>query len=112
MNETQLAVLQGFGRSGGAAGQAARSVSQPYRPGLPPFPDRDVDQDGQMEIQHVDYAQLSEDAMAAADRAASLEECQDHLARAVRYASLACQERQREPDFNVVEIWPGARRRS
>ena len=63
-----------------------------------------------MEIQHIDYAQLSEDAIAAADRALSLEECQDHLARAVRYASLACLEHQREPDFNVVEIWPGARR--
>jgi hypothetical protein len=67
-------------------------------------------QDERMEIRRLDYAQLSEDAMAAADRAASLEECQDHLARAVRYASLACLEHQRSPDFNVVEIRPGTRK--
>ncbi len=75
-----------------------------------PFLSGAVDQSACMQIDHLDYAQLSEDAMAAADRAATLEECQDHLARAVRYASLACLERQRSPDFNVVEIWPGARR--
>jgi hypothetical protein len=63
-----------------------------------------------MNLEHVDYTQLSEDAMAAADGAASLEECQAHLARAVRYASLACMRHQRSPDFNVVEIRPGVRR--
>ena len=57
-----------------------------------------------MDIEHLDYALLSELAMAAADDAESLEECQSHLARAVRYASLACIERQRSPDFNVVEF--------
>ena len=63
-----------------------------------------------MDIDHLDYAQLSEDAMAAADGATSVEECQAHLARAVRYASLACLDNQRSPDFNVVEIRPGVRR--
>jgi hypothetical protein len=63
-----------------------------------------------MNIDHLDYAQLSEDAMAAADGATSIEECQTHLARAVRYASLACLDNQRSPDFNVVEIRPGVRR--
>lgn len=65
-----------------------------------------------MDIEHLDYAQLSEDAMAAADDATSIEDCQMHLARAVRYASLACLEQQRSPDFNVVEIRPGVRRQS
>jgi hypothetical protein len=64
-----------------------------------------------MDIEHLDYAQLSEEAMAAADGAISLDECQAHLARAVRYASLACLAHQRSPDFNVVEIRPGVRRR-
>jgi hypothetical protein len=59
---------------------------------------------------YLDYAQLSEDAMADADCATSIEECQAHLARAVRYASLASMENQRSPDFNVVEIRPGVRR--
>jgi len=68
------------------------------------------DEDVPMGIKHLDYAQLSEDAMAAADCATSVEECQTHLARAVRYASLACLEHQRSPDFNVVEIRPGVRR--
>ena len=63
-----------------------------------------------MATQPLDYAQLSEDAMAAADRASSLEECQAHLDRAVRFASLACQANQRSPDYNVIEIWLGARR--
>ena len=62
-----------------------------------------------MDVEHVDYAQLSEDAMAAADGATSVEECQMHLIRAVRYASLACMERQRSPDFNVFEIRSGVR---
>jgi hypothetical protein len=62
-----------------------------------------------MDIEHLDYAQLSEDAMAAADNAESFEECQAPLARAVRYASLACMADQRSPDFNVVEIRPGVR---
>jgi hypothetical protein len=48
--------------------------------------------------------------MAAADDATSLEECQEHLARAVRYASLACMADHRSPDFNVVEIRAGVRR--
>jgi hypothetical protein len=61
-------------------------------------------QDTAMDIEHLDYALLSELAMAAADDAESLEECQSHLARAVRYASLACMERQRSPDFNVIEF--------
>jgi hypothetical protein len=63
-----------------------------------------------MGIEHLDYAQLSEAAMAAADAATSLEECQAHLARAVRYASLACIEHHRSPDFNVVEMRAGVRR--
>lgn len=58
-----------------------------------------------MNIQHIDYAQLSEEAMAAADRAASLDECQAHLGRALRYAQLACLESQR-PGANVVEFRP------
>jgi hypothetical protein len=48
--------------------------------------------------------------MAAADDATSLEECQEHLARAVRYASLASMADHRSPDFNVVEIRAGVRR--
>ena len=63
-----------------------------------------------MSIAKCDYARLSEDAMAAADQAESMEDCQYHLARAVRYASLASMEYQRSPDFNVVEIRPGVRR--
>jgi hypothetical protein len=63
-----------------------------------------------MNIESLDYAELSEAAMAAADDATSLEECQAHLAQAVRYASLACMADQRSPDFNVVEIRPGVRR--
>ena len=62
-----------------------------------------------MSVEQLDYARLSEDAMAAADDAATIEECQAHLARAVRYASLASLEHQRSPDFNVVELRPGAR---
>ena len=63
-----------------------------------------------MDVEYVDYAQLSEDAMAAADGATSIEECQMHLTRAVRYASLACMEHQRSSDFNVFEIRSGVRR--
>jgi hypothetical protein len=63
-----------------------------------------------MNIEQLDYARLSEDAMAAADDAATIDECQAHLARAVRYASLASLEHQRSPDFNVVEIRPGVHR--
>lgn len=88
--------------------QPSRRVSQSYDVRSAAFAGGAVDQDAPMQIHHVDYAQLSEDAMAAADRAATLEECQDHLARAVKYASLACLERQRSPDFNIVEIRPGA----
>ena len=66
-----------------------------------------ADQDVPMDVEHLDYAQLSEDAMAAADAAISVEDCQMHLARAVRYASLACMQQQRPPDFNVIEIRPG-----
>jgi hypothetical protein len=57
-----------------------------------------------MTIESLDYAQLSEDAMAAADRAATLDECQAHLDRAVRYAQLACLEEQRSGRSNVVPI--------
>jgi hypothetical protein len=65
-----------------------------------------------MNIEYMDYAQLSEDAMIAADGAASVDECQAHLARAVRYASLACIENHRSPDFNVVEMRSGIRRQA
>jgi hypothetical protein len=68
------------------------------------------DEDDPMDIEHLDYAQLSEDAMIAADGAATVDECQAHLARAVRYASLACIENHRSPDFNIVELRPGIRR--
>ena len=60
-----------------------------------------------MEIESLDYARLSEEEMAAADGALSIEECQVHLARAVRYASLASLKHQRSSDFNVIEIRPG-----
>lgn len=63
-----------------------------------------------MSIASLDYARMSEDAMAAADRAESMEECQSLLAKAVRYASLASMNHQQSPDFNVVEIRPGVRR--
>lgn len=63
-----------------------------------------------MNVAQLDYARLSEDAMAAADDAETIEECQAHLARAVRYASLASMEHQRPPDFNVVDIRSGMRR--
>ena len=46
----------------------------------------------------------------AADDAATIEECQAHLARAVRYASLASLNHQRPPELNVFEIRPGVRR--
>jgi hypothetical protein len=72
------------------------------------FAGRLDDQDGRMTIESLDYAQLSEDAMAAADRAPTLDECQTHLHRAVRYAQLACLERPRQS--NVVELRSGARR--
>ena len=61
-----------------------------------------------MDIEHLDYSRLSEQAMAAADDAETLEECQSHLARAVRFASLACMERQRSPDVNLVDFRQGA----
>jgi len=54
-----------------------------------------------MDIETLDYARMSEEAMAAADRASTLEECQRHLDRAVRFAQLACFE-QRRP--NVVSF--------
>ena len=62
-----------------------------------------------MNLESIDYARLSEAAMAAAEEAPSLEECQEQLAQAVRYASLASLAHQRSPDFNVVEIRPGVR---
>ena len=62
-----------------------------------------------MDIERLDYARLSADAMAAADDATSIEECEIQLARALRYDSLACLEHQRVPDFNIVEIGPGVR---
>jgi hypothetical protein len=64
-----------------------------------------------MEVTLLDYSELSEREMAAADQAPSVEECQEHLMRAVRYASLASMNLQRSPDFNVVEIRPGVRQR-
>ena len=63
-----------------------------------------------MEIETLDYAQMSEDAMAAADRAGTLEECHAHLDRAMRFAQLACLEQRRPGRSNVVEI--GTARRS
>ena len=57
-----------------------------------------------MNIETLDYAQMSEEAMAAADRASTLEECQGHLDRAVRYAQLACFEQRRPGRPNVVEL--------
>jgi hypothetical protein len=63
-----------------------------------------------MEARHLDYARLSENEMVAAEQASSLEECQAHLGRAVRYASLACLAHQRSPDFNLIEIRAGVRR--
>ncbi|MBA3510871.1 hypothetical protein [Sphingomonas sp.] len=57
-----------------------------------------------MNIETLDYAQMSEEAMAAADRASTLEECQAHLDRAVRYAQLACLEQRRPGRSNVVAI--------
>jgi hypothetical protein len=63
-----------------------------------------------MNIEQLDYARLSEDAMTAADDAETIEECQAHLARAVRYASLASLNHQRPPELNVFEIRPGVRR--
>ena len=62
-----------------------------------------------MSLENIDYARLSESEMAAAEAAPTLEECQAHLAQAVRYASLACIAHQQSPDFNVVEIRPGVR---
>ena len=55
-----------------------------------------------MDIETLDYAQMSEEAMAAADRASTLEECQRHLDRAVRFAQLACFEERRPGRPNVV----------
>ena len=88
------------------------AVSQPYIIRSAAFLNRLADQCEPMDIEHLDYAQLSEEAMAAADGATSLDECQAHLDRAVRYAQLACLEHQRSPDFHVVEIRPGVRRQS
>jgi hypothetical protein len=65
-----------------------------------------------MQIEPLDYDELSENAMAAADAAQTLEECQAHLMRAVRFASLASMNCHRPPDFNVVEIRPGVRQSS
>ena len=62
-----------------------------------------------MNLETIDYARLSEAEMAAADDAGTLDECQAHLAQAVRFATLASLAHQRSPDFNVVEIRPGAR---
>lgn len=57
-----------------------------------------------MDIETLDYARMSEEAMAAADRATTLEECQALLDRAMRYAQLACMERHRPGYSNVVDI--------
>lgn len=64
-----------------------------------------------MEIETLDYARLSEEAMAAADRASSMAECQAHLDRAIRYAQLACMERHRPGRSNVVDIGSARRDR-
>jgi hypothetical protein len=87
-----------------AASPSYPAVPQSHGGKTAAFPRADAGQDAAMDIKHLDYALLSELAMAAADDAESLEECQSHLARAVRFASLACMERQRSPDFNVVEF--------
>jgi hypothetical protein len=63
-----------------------------------------------MNVANFDYARLSENAMAAADQAETLEECQALLMAAVRYASLASVEHHKTPDLNVREIRPGIRR--
>ena len=55
-------------------------------------------------MENPDYTRLSEEAMAAADRASTLDECQAHLDRAMRYAQLACLERHRRGNSNVVDI--------
>ena len=73
------------------------------------FLGRPEGQGNPMDVEHLDYARLSEEAMVAADDAATLDECQAHLHRALRYAQLACLEHQRSPDFNVIEIRRGAR---
>ncbi|HEU5284917.1 MAG TPA: hypothetical protein VFU20_00230 [Sphingomicrobium sp.] len=57
-----------------------------------------------MDFDTLDYARMSEEAMAAADGSDTLEECQAHLDRAVRYAQLACLERHRPGRSNVVDI--------
>jgi hypothetical protein len=62
-----------------------------------------------MEIHLLDYVQLSENEMAAANRAESLEECQAHLDRAVGYAQLACRERQWQRSWNLAERRSGRR---
>lgn len=59
-----------------------------------------------MDIETLDYARMSEEAMAAADRASTLEECQRHLDRAVRFAQLACFEQRRPGRPNVVAFSP------
>ena len=56
-----------------------------------------------MQIHLLDYVQLSENEMAAANRAETLEECQAHLDRAVAYAQLACRERQWQRSWKVEE---------
>lgn len=55
-------------------------------------------------MDRLDYARMSEEAMAAADRAESREEVQAHLDRAVRYALIACFERRQPGRSNVVEL--------
>lgn len=57
-----------------------------------------------MDIEHEDYARLSEAAVAAADAAATLDEYQIHLARAVRYASLASMARRASLGANVFPL--------
>lgn len=57
-----------------------------------------------MEIGTLDFARMSEEAMAAADRATTLEECQAHLDRAVRLAQLGCIEWRRPGRSNIVEF--------
>ena len=86
-----------------------RAVSHRHGSRSSGFQARRVRQDEAMES--LDYAQLSEDEMAAADRSESLDECQKHLDRALRYAQLACLERHRPGQSNVVHIGSSRRDR-
>ena len=53
------------------------------------------------------YAALSDEEMAAADRAATLQDRIAHLENAFRFAQVACAERSREA--NVIALSPSRR---